>query len=521
MTMSNNGDGNVPERSRPAVATSRSKPQNLSIDDIMWRVRAEVARRGGQTSTAVPANPAEIRSFEESLPKWKSVVPRLPVKDEYALAELLAFSDADFVDVAYSAILRRPPAENEFNHYLHLLRTGAATKVEILWTLCSCQEGQAAGVRIAGLRLPYALQQWRRKRFIGRIVAWVHAFLRLGTQADRLSSSESSQAREIQETGRTLNLAAEYLVQQIASVKVQLASRPTAEEFEKLKNEYATVVERLTELEDLAHTKFQRQEEQQEQLKSRLEFMTPVVQRLLTREQQAVEQSMALDSFYATFENHFRGDREVIRARVEPYLAMMGEVGAGTAEAPVIDIGCGRGEWLEALRDNGFIGRGIDMNRVFVDACRRLGLEVIQGDAIDSLRAMHDGSVGAVTAIHVVEHLPFEHVITLLDEVRRVLRPGGLILLETPNPENLSVAHHLFYLDPTHRNPLPPEALRWIVEARGFQGCRIERLTVARELHAPPLLPDNTPGAASINAVLTLLSAALDYAIVARRPEAG
>jgi SAM-dependent methyltransferase len=507
MTMSNNGDGNVPERSRPAVATSRSKPRNLSIDDIMWRVRAEVARRGGQTSTAVPANPAEIRSFEESLPKWKSVVPRLPVKDEYALAELLAFSDADFVDVAYSAILRRPPAENEFNHYLHLLRTGAGTKVEILWTLCSCQEGQAAGVRIAGLRLPYALQQWRRKRFIGPVVAWVHAFLRLGTLADRLSDSEASRDREIQETGRTLNLASEYLVQRIASVKLQLAACATAAEFEALKSEEAAILERLTQ-----------EEEQLEHLKSRLDFTTAAVQRLLTREQQSVEQSLALDSFYATFEDHFRGNREVIRARVEPYLAMVREVGAGTAEAPVIDIGCGRGEWLEALRDNGFVGRGIDMNRVFVDACRRLGLEVIEGDAIDSLRSLPEGSVGAVTAMHVVEHLPFEHVITLLDEVRRVLRPGGLIVLETPNPENLSVAHHLFYLDPTHRNPLPPEALRWIVEARGFQGCRIERLTIARELHAPPLLPDNTPGAASVNAVLALLNAAPDYAIVAHRP---
>src|SRR5262249_3921472 len=155
----------------------------------------------------------DIRSFDESMPKWKSAVPRLPRKDEYGVAELLAFSDADFIDVAYFAILRRPPAENEFNHYLHLIRTGAASKVEILWTLCSCQEGQAAGVRITGLRLPYELQQWRRKRFIGPIVGWVHAFLRLGTLADRASASEASQAREIQETGRTVNLAAEYVVQ--------------------------------------------------------------------------------------------------------------------------------------------------------------------------------------------------------------------------------------------------------------------------------------------------------------------
>jgi len=480
----------------------------------MWRVRTEVARRNGQTSTTVPTNPGDISPFDQSLPKWKSVVPRLPLKDEYALAELLAFADADFVHVAYSTILHRPPDENGFNHYLHLLRTGAATKVEILWTLCSSQEARAAGVRITGLRLPYTLQQWRRKRFIGPIVSWVHAFMRLGALADRLSASEACQARDLQETGRVLNLLAEYLVQRIASVKLQVAARPTAAEFEKLKNGYAAVVERLTELEHLAR----REEKELGHLKGGLDFTTAAVQRLLMSKQQSVELSRALDGFYATFEDHFRGDREVIRARAEPYLAMVREVGAGTVEAPVIDIGCGRGEWLELLRDNGLIGRGVDMNRVLLDACRGLGLDVIDGDAIESLRGTHDGSAGAITALHIVEHIPFDHVIALLDEVKRVLRPGGLIILETPNPENLSVAHHWFYLDPTHRNPLPPEALRWIVEARGFQGCRVERLTTARELHAPPLLPDNAPGAASINAVLALLNAAPDYAIVASRP---
>jgi hypothetical protein len=268
MSTSNNGDAKVPETGRSAsvaersgIATSKSKPQNVSMDDIMWRVREEVARRSGQTQTAVSTNTADIRSFDESLPKWKSAVPRPPRKEEYALAELLAFSDADFIEVAYSAILRRPPAENEFNHYLHLTRTGAASKVEILWTLCSCQEGQAAGVRIAGLRLPYALQQWRRKRFIGPIVTWIHAFMRLGTLSDRLSASEASQAREIQETGRVFDLAGEYLVQRIASLELQLAARPTAAEFQTLKNEYAAVVKRLTELEHLAHTKFGREED--------------------------------------------------------------------------------------------------------------------------------------------------------------------------------------------------------------------------------------------------------------------
>jgi O-antigen chain-terminating methyltransferase len=194
------------------------------------------------------------------------------------------------------------------------------------------------------------------------------------------------------------------------------------------------------------------------------------------------------------------------------------EVGAGSREAPVVDIGCGRGEWLELLRDFGLIGQGIEVNRVFIDACRGRGLAVTEGDAIDSLRAMADCSAGAITAMHVMEHLPFERAIALMDEARRVLRPGGLLILETPNPENLSVGHHLFYMDPTHRNPLPPESLRWIVEERGFDEVRIERLFTARESTAPSPLPKDVPGASVVNMLLEAMSAAQDYAIVGKRP---
>ena len=106
----------------------------------------------------------------------------------------------------------------------------------------------------------------------------------------------------------------------------------------------------------------------------------------------------------------------------------------------------------------------------------------------------------------------------LIDEALRTLRPDGVLVLETPNPENPAVGSYLFYMDPTHRNPLPPEMLRWLVEARGFVDVRVERLTLARETGAPAPLGDDIPGATTMNRLITPLHAALDYAVIARRP---
>lgn len=226
----------------------------------------------------------------------------------------------------------------------------------------------------------------------------------------------------------------------------------------------------------------------------------------------------ALDPLYVAFEAAFRGPEHVIRERLAPYIELICGSGAGTSERPILDIGCGGGEWLQLLKDRGLVADGIDMNRLFVELCRGRGLSVELADALEALAQLPENSRGAITALHVAEHLPFRQLIDLIDESRRVLAPGGLVILETPNPENLHVGSHTFYLDPTHRNPLPPEMLRWIVSARGFMDVRIERLTTARDLPVPARADEAAPGAEAINAFVSLVGAAPDYAIVGRKP---
>jgi 2-polyprenyl-3-methyl-5-hydroxy-6-metoxy-1,4-benzoquinol methylase len=186
----------------------------------------------------------------------------------------------------------------------------------------------------------------------------------------------------------------------------------------------------------------------------------------------AAEERHALDALYVSFEDQFRGSREDIKERLRVYLPTLKQAQLGTDEMPVLDVGCGRGEWLELLKEQSLRAQGIDVNRILVEECQRQGLEVIERDVIVYLRTLPDASLGAVTGFHVIEHLPFEVLVKLMDETVRVLKPGGVAIFETPNPENVLVGSYTFYLDPTHRNPLPSAVVKFMAEARGL--CRVE-----------------------------------------------
>jgi SAM-dependent methyltransferase len=188
---------------------------------------------------------------------------------------------------------------------------------------------------------------------------------------------------------------------------------------------------------------------------------------------QAMEDEHLLDPLYASFEDQFRGDREEIKDRLRVYLPILK---TGSIVKDVLDIGCGRGEWLEILGQDGVRARGIDRNRVFIEQCGQRGLDVIEADALAYLQSLPNGSLNAVTSFHLVEHLPFETLIRLIDEIVRTLRAGGLLILETPNPENFIVGSYGFYADPTHRNPIPSPTLQFLLESRGLSRIEVMKL---------------------------------------------
>jgi O-antigen chain-terminating methyltransferase len=225
----------------------------------------------------------------------------------------------------------------------------------------------------------------------------------------------------------------------------------------------------------------------------------------------AGQRSHLLDAFYASFEERFRGDLDDIGERVRIYVADVRAVGGGTPERPVLDLGCGRGEWLEVLRDEQLCGRGIDSNATFIERCRARGLDAVHGDVVEVLRSLPENSVGAVTAFHLAEHLHEDTLVEMVDEMVRVLLPGGVAIVETPNPENVLVGSCRFYLDPTHRRPLPSPFLHFLFEARGLHQVEV------RPLHPAPdgLHPADSELAARVN---RLFYGPQDYAVLGVKP---
>lgn len=214
------------------------------------------------------------------------------------------------------------------------------------------------------------------------------------------------------------------------------------------------------------------------------------------------------DNFYRAFEDKFRGSRELIVGRLKVYLPFITPLKDITPHPHLgVDLGCGRGEWLELLEEAGFDAIGVDLDEGMLAACHQLQLNVQRADALTFLESLPDNSAGVISAFHVVEHIPFEALQKMVQEALRVLIPGGLLILETPNPENLQVGAHTFYYDPTHQRPIPPGLLAFLPEHYGFLRTKVLRL------QQDPRLDE--PGTPSLMDVLG--GASPDYAIVAQK----
>jgi SAM-dependent methyltransferase len=213
------------------------------------------------------------------------------------------------------------------------------------------------------------------------------------------------------------------------------------------------------------------------------------------------------DDFYAAFEEKFRGSRSLIKSRLRAYLPFVEPLSEFYGGQSVEDLGCGRGEWLELMEASGFKPHGVDLDAEMLRSCRELGLSVEQGDAIAFITSLRSESQVVVSAFHFVEHISFSDLRTVVAEAFRVLVPGGLLIMETPNPENMMVATQNFYLDPTHERPIPSQLLAFIPEYYGFSRIKIVRLQESETL----------PGGVALGIHDVLAGVSPDYGVIAQK----
>lgn len=370
-----------------------------------------------------------------------------------ALDDLLLYEDIEFARRAYRMLLGREADAPGLDAQVARLRDGSISKLQFLDALQSSLEARDRGTPIAavsaGRRRERVASAIAAVPVIGPLFRWLWSLVRLPSQ-------QRLQRRTI-----------------------------------------ALLEQRLSEMQDDA---FERERELRQVLRTQCGLLED---RLIAQAPRATSNVGRVARFYAEFQDHFRGSRDQIRERLARYLTYV-EVFRQTG-LPVIDLGCGRGEWLDMLREHGFTAMGVDSNEGMVQRCQALGLTAAHADALDYLRRTEGGTAAVVSGFHLAEHLPIESLLILLDEALRVLAPGGFLILETPNPENVLTGACNFYIDPTHERPIPPVALEFMARHAGFADVHLLRLN-------PSTAPDYSSDLAHAVSRFTMAS---DYAIVA------
>lgn len=471
---------------------------DVNVEELMHEIRETVARRRReitqvQSDDAPPLQNLPARAGETPYAPLILQPPFQPRPDgKYHINDFLNYHGGTFVRNAYVGLLRREPDVESSGRFAAELASGRLNKVDVLARLHNSPEGRASQVTVSGLAAPAFIRRLQRLPVVGYLVSLVTAVARLPSLHRHLRQSEfyfQSQQERLaehydrlfQQTVQPMVATARELTRKVSEHQQDIASLVTREqersvEFSDWKEtaqaSLASLIEshkklnyQIGEMQDQFHTQERQQAVLGSQLREHLSNRSLSIQDL--------EKRPALDELYASFEDQFRGSSREIKSRLEVYLPI---VRKADANSKFLDVGCGRGEWLEVLRDAGMQGYGIDQNSVLVARCREKGLKVMQAEAITHLQSLPDASIDFITAFHIVEHISFDDVIRMLDGMLRVLKPKGAVILETPNPENFMVGSCTFYTDPTHRHPIPSPTLKFLLDSRGFARTEVMKL---------------------------------------------
>ncbi|MBI4948751.1 MAG: methyltransferase domain-containing protein [Deltaproteobacteria bacterium] len=222
----------------------------------------------------------------------------------------------------------------------------------------------------------------------------------------------------------------------------------------------------------------------------------------------AFERARLDDHAYVSFENRFRGSRELIKGRMQAYVPLLTALSDRHKGCSILDVGCGRGELLELLKGAGVPATGVDLNEEMVEICRERGFDAETSEALSYLKGLEDGSLAGIVSCQFIEHLPTEALLEFVRLSLSKVRKGGMAVFETVNPESLS-AMKSFYIDMTHVRPVHPQAISFAMESAGFSGIEIR--------HMSPFPEDErlaAKGDANMEKLNALLFGFQDYAVI-------
>lgn len=551
----------------------KSNPDKLDLAQLMDQIKRDAeTHKHNAPDNGAPGFYRQLitQGFDVMLSPPSSAVPPLKLqpelekRDQYQLSDLLGFHDEAFVKNAYRVILKRDPDDAGLTEYLRQLRSGRYSKIDIVTSLRFSPEGRNANVDIAGLGNRSLLRKLYRVPVAGYLLRVAVAIVRLPVLITNFRQMEAHTAAQLDRVTNHFNEAvgqlsteireqAEYNQTYFETLPRQLNDLQSVVrmQFHSIISEQGKVLrihdalnkgyqalqaqmsQRAGEQTDVQQRHAAELQGLRTQLEQQIDELTERLQKLrmdIAQQETRIahfldgakssvvsgeiqpgggERDHLLDSMYFSLEDTLRGTPEQIKETVQVYLPVLRDA---AITDDILDVGCGRGEWLEVLRENGFQARGIDTNRIVIQRCKELSLDVVEAEALTYLGSLSDNSLNAVTAFHFAEHLPLDALVRFLDESGRTLKPGGLLILETPNPENLLVGSCNFYLDPTHKNPIPIPTLKLLVEARGFRCQEVMKL--------------HPVGSAKIEVKDQLTShlnhylyGPMNYAVVARKPK--
>lgn len=218
-------------------------------------------------------------------------------------------------------------------------------------------------------------------------------------------------------------------------------------------------------------------------------------------------------NFYFELQGRFQSSTQADANRLEMYRSALANLEPALPEGTWLDIGCGRGKWLRMVGDSGHRAMGVDSSPAAIEQCREGGFEVAEDDALRFLTSAEDGSFAVVSAFHVLEHCPFEYCLNLTYQVARTLKPGGVLLIETPHPGNLLMAAEQFWMDPTHNRPIPLPLMEFLFEYCGLNVIHRFEVNPRAESEHLPLRELDLASRLDM-----LLYGPQDYAMMGRRP---